>query len=103
MVMNVGDVLTAYKKTGGMIDTAGADSSPAAGGGDFASALKGFMGDTVDSLHQGETAATQAVSGKADLASVVSAIDNAEVMLDEVVAIRDKVIAAYQSITSSAI
>ena len=71
--------------------------------GSFADALKGFAGNAISSLHSGEKAAVAAASGKADFASVAAAIDNAEVVLDEVTAVRDKVIAAYQAITSSAI
>jgi len=104
MVMNVAGVLSAYKKTGGMMDDASAASSaPSSGGGSFADALKNFAGDALSSLHSGEKAATAAATGKADLATVATAIDNAEVVLDEVVAIRDKVIGAYQAIASSAI
>lgn len=105
MVVNVGDVLSVYKKTGGLIDDAGSSAAPASTGGgvSFADTLKNFTGDAIASLHEGEKASISAVSGKADMASVATAIDNAEVVLDEVVAIRDKVIAAYQAITSSAI
>ncbi len=104
MVLNVGDIMSAYKKTGGTMDGApdGASAS-ASGGASFADTLKGFVGDAVSSLQAGENASDAAVSGKADMASVATAIDNAEVVLDEVIAIRDKVISAYQAITSSAI
>lgn len=106
MVMNVGDVLSVYKKTGGLIDDAGDAAAPASAGGgaSFADTLKTFAGDTISSLHAGENASIASVSGnKADMANVATAIDHAEVVLDEVIAIRDKVIAAYQSISSSAI
>jgi len=105
MVMNVGDVLSVYKKTGGLIDDAGSSASPASGGGvSFADTLKNFAGDTVASLHAGENASIASVSGnKADMANVATAIDHAEVVLEEVVAIRDKVIAAYQTIAGTAI
>ena len=104
MVVNVGDVLSVYKKTGGIIDDAAAGSAPSSGGGvSFADTLKNFTSDAIGSLQEGEKASIASVSGKADMASVATAIDNAEVVLDEVVAIRDKVIAAYQSISSSAI
>ena len=105
MVVNIAGILSAYQKTGGMMEDAGAASSsaPTSGAGSFADTLKNFAGNAISSLHDGEKASMAAASGKADLASVATAIDNAEVMLDEVVAIRDKVIAAYQSISSSAI
>ncbi|MDR3450022.1 MAG: flagellar hook-basal body complex protein FliE [Alphaproteobacteria bacterium] len=105
MVMNVADVLSVYKKSGGIIDDAGAAAGAPAGGGgaSFADALKNFAGDSVSTLKEGEKAATQAATGKADLASVVTAIDNAEVVLDEIVTIRDKALAAYQTISTSQI
>ncbi|MDE2029580.1 MAG: flagellar hook-basal body complex protein FliE [Alphaproteobacteria bacterium] len=105
MAVNPMDVLSVYKKTGGLMEQAGAASAPAAAGGGerFASALKTFIGDSVDTMHSGEKAADAAATGKANLASVATAIDNAEIVLDEIIAIRDKAIAAYQTITSSAI
>ena len=105
MVMNVSDVLSVYKKTGGIIDDAGSASTPAAAGGQsFSDALQSFAGDAIDTLKDGEKAATAKMTGaKTDMAGVVTAINNAEIMLEEVTAIRDKVITAYQSITSGAI
>lgn len=103
MVINVGDALSAYKKAGNPLDDAASTTPAAAGGESFSDALKGFMGDSINSLREGEKAAVGAVSGKVDMASVVTAIDNAEIVLTEVTAIRDKVISAYQSITSGAI
>ena len=44
-----------------------------------------------------------AATGKANIASVVTAISNAELMLQTVVTIRDKVISAYQDITKTSI
>ena len=43
-------------------------------------------------------AATQQVQGKANLVDVVQSVNAAEITLDTVVAVRDKVVAAYQSI-----
>jgi flagellar hook-basal body complex protein FliE len=102
--MNPLDAVSAYKKSGGLFDSLGdSAATPTAGGGEFGKMVKDFLGNAVSSLHEGEKAATSAVSGKADLASVVTAMDNAEIVLTEITAIRDKVISAYQTITSSAI
>jgi flagellar hook-basal body complex protein FliE len=105
MVMNPIDAVSAYKKSGGLFD-ASSDMSPTttAGGGDFGSMVKGFLGDAVSSLQSGEAKATSStISGKTDITSVVTAMDNAEIALTEITTIRDKVISAYQTITSSAI
>ena len=101
MVTNVADVLSAYRQSGGAAKTVGAGSP--AGGESFADALKSFAGDAVDAIKQGEQAAAAGAAGKADIASVVTAVSNAEMMLQTVVTIHDKVISAYQSITQTAI
>ncbi|MER2520969.1 MAG: flagellar hook-basal body complex protein FliE [Bdellovibrionales bacterium] len=103
MVMNVAGALAAYRDSGTLAAKGvGAGSSGAEGGG-FSDTLKGFMRDTVNALEKGEKAAVDGATGKADIASVVTAISNAELMLQEVVTIRDKVIAAYQEITRTQI
>src|ERR1700743_771672 len=99
MVLNIADALSAYKNSsgsstkasGGTIDTSGTET--------FGDMLKNFAGDAAGPLKKSEEMATTAAKGgKADLTSVVTAISNAELMLQTVVAIRDKVIAAYQDI-----
>ncbi len=52
----------------------------------------------VDSLKQGEQASLQAVMGKADIAQVATAVANADATLQTIVAVRDRVISAYQDI-----
>lgn len=101
MVMNIAGALAAYRDSG-TLAAKGTNAGGAEGGG-FADTLKGFMRDTVSSLEKGEKAAVDGASGKADIANVVTAISNAELMLQEVVTIRDKVIAAYQEITRTQI
>lgn len=67
-------------------------------GGDFASMLQEFAVKSIDAGAQGETLSMKAVDKKADLVDIVTAISNAEVTLDTVVTMRDRVIAAYQEI-----
>lgn len=102
MVMNVADALAAYRQGGSQTGQAGAGTETS-GGPSFMDTLKGFATDTVKSLEEGEGAARAAATGKANIASVVTAINDAELMLQTVVTIRDKVITAYQSITQTAI
>ncbi|MDD4616508.1 MAG: flagellar hook-basal body complex protein FliE [Alphaproteobacteria bacterium] len=104
MVMNALNAISAYKKSGNIAEPSGGGTPVAPSGNeDFGKMVKDFMGDAVASLHEGEKAAAGAASGKVDLASVVTAMDNAEIVLTEITTIRDKVISAYQTITSSAI
>ena len=67
-------------------------------GGSFSDFLSGAVKDSISTIRQGEQAATQQVSGKANLVDVVQSVNAAEITLDTVVAVRDKVVAAYQSI-----
>jgi flagellar hook-basal body complex protein FliE len=73
-------------------------SAPSSAGGKFAAMLK----DVVDAMAKtGSAAETQAVAGAtqdAELVDVVTSIAAAELTLETVVAVRDKVIAAYQDI-----
>jgi len=70
-------------------------STPAASFSDF---LSGAMNNAVGTMQAGEQMATKQVAGQADIVDVVNAVNSAELSLDTVVAVRDKVIAAYQNI-----
>jgi flagellar hook-basal body complex protein FliE len=85
------------------IGTGASAASPAAGAvgagmPNFSDFLSHAINDAVGTMKQGEQLAAQQATGKADVVSVVNAVNAAELSLDTVVAIRDKVIAAYQSI-----
>lgn len=103
MVMNVADALSAYKQGGNLSGNAGVGTTEAGSGQSFSDVLKNYAGDAVKTLEGGESAAADAATGKANIASVVTAISSAELMLQTVTAIRDKVIAAYQDVTKTAI
>jgi len=102
MVMNIGSALSAYQQTMSGA-TGGTTKVSQAGGSSFEDTLKDFIGDAVKSLKEGEQAAAAQASGKANLQEVVLAINNAEIMMQTVVAVRDKVINAYQDIIRTAI
>lgn len=67
-------------------------------GGNFSDFLSGAIKDSISTIRQGEHAASQQVQGKTNLVDVVQSVNAAELTLDTVVAVRDKVVAAYQSI-----
>src|SRR5690349_2269266 len=67
-------------------------------GGNFSDFLSGAIKDSINTMRQDEHAASQQVQGKANLVDVVQSVNAAEITLDTVVAVRDKVVAAYQSI-----
>jgi flagellar hook-basal body complex protein FliE len=81
--------------------TAAAGVTPAnvsEGGANFGDFLSSAMKDTMGALKGGEQAAMKQVAGQAEIVDVVNAINNAELTLNTVVAVRDKVIGAYQDI-----
>jgi flagellar hook-basal body complex protein FliE len=65
---------------------------------DFSQFLSQAMDNAIGTIKTGEQMATRQVTGQTDIVSVVNAVNNAELTLDTVVAVRDKVIAAYQNI-----
>lgn len=74
-------------------------SKPAAGDSpSFGAMVETMVGDTAAKLHSAESASAHQVAGKGDLIDVVTAIGAAETALDTMVAVRDKVVAAYQDI-----
>jgi flagellar hook-basal body complex protein FliE len=73
----------------------GADS---AAGGSFGDFLSDAVKNSIGTLKTGEAMATRQLAGQADIVDVVNAVNTAEITLDTVVAVRDKVVQAYQSI-----
>ena len=64
----------------------------------FETVLADALHTAVGTMRTGETAAAQGATGQGDLVGVVNAVTAAELTLETVVAIRDRVIAAYQDI-----
>lgn len=96
MTINVAAGAAAYAnaaKALSMPQGAGATSGPG-----FGDLLKSTLEGAVTDQQKGESASMQAVAGNADINSVVAAVTNADVTLQTVVAVRDKVISAYQEI-----
>ena len=103
--MAIPAIAAAAYQAAAQIGTTGAGSAGAAGAGatgatagDFSNFLQGALRDGVGTMKQGETMAARQVSGQANIVDVVSAVNQAEITLDTVVAVRDKVVQAYQSI-----
>ncbi|HQS09373.1 MAG: hypothetical protein B7Y12_10425 [Rhizobiales bacterium 24-66-13] len=75
----------------------------AAAPSDFTDMLSQMSSNAVTTLKQGERAAISGISGKASVHHVVEAIMSAEQTLQTAIAVRDKVVAAYQEISRMAI
>ncbi|MCZ4280475.1 flagellar hook-basal body complex protein FliE [Kiloniella laminariae] len=97
MAVNFSDAVSAYNRIAGQAKTdLGQDKDPV--GADFASTLRGVAENTLSTMQNAETKTLMAASGKADVTDVVTAMSEAEVTLQTVVAVRDKVVQAYQEI-----
>jgi flagellar hook-basal body complex protein FliE len=76
----------------------GAVPTGKAPGTSFSDLLGDSFSSAVGATKSAEAASFGAVSKTADLVDVVSAVNNAELALETVVAVRDRMISAYQDI-----
>ena len=67
-------------------------------GAGFADALEKALAEMRATIHRGEGAAVDAMSGNGDLQSVVEALTATEMALETASVLRDKVVEAYQEI-----
>ena len=79
-------------------DASAASRAAAPAQASFGDFLSDAFKDSMQTMKQGEQMATQQVAGNANIVDVVNAVNAAEITLDTVVAVRDKVVQAYQSI-----
>lgn len=67
-------------------------------GSEFSGMVEDLVGGAAQAMKTAEQASAAQVAGKGDLVDVVTAIGAAELALDTVVAVRDRVVNAYQDI-----
>jgi flagellar hook-basal body complex protein FliE len=67
-------------------------------GSAFADLVSESIGNVREATQASELTGAQALAGKADLVDVVTSVSNAEMVVDTVVAVRDRVISAYNDI-----
>jgi flagellar hook-basal body complex protein FliE len=75
-----------------------AGNQGAQGNTSFASVLKQAIDHVNDLGHKSDAQMRAAANGKSNMVDVVTAVSETEVAIDAVVAVRDKVIAAYEDI-----
>jgi flagellar hook-basal body complex protein FliE len=100
MMQTAAGAAKAYASLAKLADPTGAAAKiPDAGGGqNFGNMLKDAMGQ-VTQMARASDAQTQAVAiGKANVVDVVTAVAESEVAVGALVAVRDRVIAAYEEI-----
>ena len=96
MVTTVTNAIAAYSSAAGQATSPGLE--PREGGPSFADLLQEAGKTAVETLRTGEAMSAQAVVGEANITDVVNAVNNAEMTLQTVTAVRDRVVSAYQQI-----
>ena len=103
LAMRAADAVGAYSRvdTGVGATGVGVTDGPAASG--FGDMLGRAMQGAVDAGHAADTQSMQAISGGGSITDVVTAVSKAELALQSTVAIRDRVVQAYQDVMRMAI
>ncbi len=98
VTQNIANVVNAYNEAARGGTAAPSKSADAAGGGDFASLVKGAIEEAKKIGERSEQLSIAGIADRADINQVVTAVAEAEVTLQTVVMIRDKVLEAYKEI-----
>jgi len=75
-----------------------ASSTGGDGGVSFSDFLKGKVDESIGTLRSSEELSARAVTDDADITDVVAAVTSAELTLETIVAVRDRMVTAYQEI-----
>ena len=99
MTLESSNAISAYNSALNRLkETPGNSGSDQVNANDFTQMVKNFAESAVEVGKRSEVQSAAAAAGKADLNSVVVAVTEAELTLNTVVAVRDKVLEAYREI-----
>ncbi|GGF47797.1 flagellar hook-basal body complex protein FliE 2 [Azorhizobium oxalatiphilum] len=99
-------VRTPNSLTTNRLNTSETSGVPSLGGvkePDFSEVLASVSSEAIGTLRKGEATAISGIQGKASVQQVVEAVMSAEQTLQTALAVRDKVVAAYQEVSRMAI
>ncbi len=94
--VNPAQVAAAYRGTGGAATEPAA--AAASGGGGFGAALQRAVEGAVEAGHAADAGGVRALTGQGGVSDVVLALSRAELALQTAVAVRDRVVSAYQDV-----
>ena len=94
--INPAQVAAAYR-TGGAAETAPAAAAAGAGGG-FGAALQRAVAGAVEAGHEADTSGARALSDGGGVSEAVLALSRVELALQTAVAVRNRVVSAYQDV-----
>ena len=95
MVDSIGGLLGAKGGLPGLGDKTVGAAQP---GKEFSEFVKDAARSAVDTVRTGEQQSIKGIKGEADLNDVVAAVASAEITLQTVMTLRDRVVSAYQQI-----
>ena len=98
MAINFTEAVKAYGKISRQDTIQDHNAAQSKVGTGFAEMLREASEGAVSSLREGEALSLQAAAGTADINEVIMAVGKAEMTLQTVVTLRDRVIQAYQEI-----
>ena len=95
----ISNALAAYTNAAKQLAAATADdANPPANGESFGDLLKKVANESAKTGDQSEKQSLLATAGQANVTDVVTAVSSAEVTLQAVTAVRDRVVSAYQEV-----
>jgi flagellar hook-basal body complex protein FliE len=98
MALPVSAATSAYANAAKLLNQGKPAVNQVADGGDFAKLLGEAVQGVVDSGKVSDAKAMDLVNGRGDMVDVVTAISETELAMNTMVAVRDRVISAYEEI-----
>ncbi len=98
MATNISSALSAYQAAAARTVEPSGGEENIAPAGTFAHLVRSTLDQAVEDNKHAEVMSMRAIKGTADMQDVVMAVSNAQMALETVVAVRDKVVSAYQEI-----
>lgn len=95
---NINEATNAYSTALNTLKKAAEPASEPAAVGGFGDLLKNSLESAIDAQRKSEKVSGQALAGKADMTDVLQAVTDAEIALNTVLAVRDKVVQAYEQV-----
>lgn len=95
---SVKDAASAYSSVLNQINKPSAAESGESSGAAFGDLLKQSLQSAAEAQHKSEKISGAALAGKADMTEVLQAVTDAEMALNTVLAVRDKVVQAYEQV-----
>ena len=102
MIANLTDAISKYGQAAGLPKFGGTDDA-STGGVSFGDILKQTTQNLLATQGKAEAVGQQAAVGKANLVDVMTSINNAQVTLQTVVSVRDRLVDAIKSVMATAV